>query len=59
LTRAGANPAAKLFVSRAAIVLGIDRRSLHRMLVRFGRTTRARAGDAVAADCDERDDSMA
>ena len=46
-------------VSRAAIVLGIDRRSLHRMLVRFGRTTRARAGDAVAADGDERDDSMA
>jgi DNA-binding NtrC family response regulator len=46
-------------VSRAAIVLGIDRRSLHRMLGRFGRTTRARTGDAVAADCDERDDSMA
>jgi DNA-binding NtrC family response regulator len=46
-------------VSRAAVVLGIDRRSLHRMLARFGRTTRARAGDAVAADCDDRDDSMA
>jgi DNA-binding NtrC family response regulator len=46
-------------VSRAAVVLGIDRRSLHRMLVRFGKGSRARAGDAVAADCDERDDSMA
>jgi transcriptional regulator with PAS, ATPase and Fis domain len=46
-------------VSRAAVVLGIDRRSLHRMLARFGRTARARAGDAAAADCDDRDDSMA
>ena len=46
-------------VSRAATVLGIDRRSLHRMLLRFGRATRARAGEVVAAGCDVRNDSMA
>ncbi|MFN8600184.1 MAG: sigma-54 dependent transcriptional regulator [Candidatus Binatia bacterium] len=46
-------------VSRAATVLGIDRRSLHRMLHRFGRSARARAGEIVATGGDERDEPLA
>ena len=44
-------------VSRAATVLGIDRRSLHRMLHRFGGSARARAGEIVATGGDERDEA--
>jgi DNA-binding NtrC family response regulator len=39
-------------VSRAATTLGIDRRSLHRMLARYRAAERARPGEAVAADRD-------
>ncbi len=46
-------------VSRAAAVLGIDRRSLHRMLHRFGRSARARAGGNVATGGDVQDDPLA